>query len=611
MYVIDLQEIAAKSLRETVGSKAYKMSMLIRNGVLVPSGVVLTADAYNCFLEYNTLNIRNVVKKATKENLLAVSSTIKPQILSARMPEDLKNTLRENMDKIKAPFTSVRSSVIGEEFLDMSSTRLHDSFIGIKTTAIDKIITSIKRCYASLYNIGALFYRLEKEMELGGSMGAIIQEMIPSEKSGVIFSSFPAADTLMIEAYAGLGNIGGFSEVKPDTYVVEKVTGHIIDEKIRTKSLVAFLGNEGIGITRKKCEKDILTRDDIENLIKTALKLEEIFEAPQSIEWAISQNVLYVLQSRPFDHPSRYITVDDMYSFSAEPVIEGRIAKPPLIPLSGQEYILLVDSSNPRYVPFLKRAKAVICEVGGILTHFAIVCRELGIPYFVIKDAYTKFDHGEYVKLRVKKDKYRSHRTRPDGWVRIMRYVPAPPEGPVQQNHRKCVQNLPSLFHHNYRLQAEIRKDELCVESESLKRFTDDVRNDIDTLCKVLESSLNEDYDFSFAVLASLIIDPLFEELTNHTGDLNTAFMLIRGVDPLYFSLKGNELYLIHFGNGLDKKIDIPSIFRSKKKYLDRKYDKIALNILNSLGDREEKVKKLIKAIKLLESLYERKDRNY
>ena len=78
MYVVDLQESAAKSLIETVGSKAYTMSMLICNGVRVPSGVVLTADAYNCFLEYNTLNIRNVVKKATKENLLAVSSTIKP-----------------------------------------------------------------------------------------------------------------------------------------------------------------------------------------------------------------------------------------------------------------------------------------------------------------------------------------------------------------------------------------------------------------------------------------------------------------------------------------------------------------------------------------------------
>jgi len=610
MYVIDLQESSAKSLRETVGSKAYTMSMLIRNGVLVPSGVVLTADAYNCFLEYNTLNISNVVKKATKENLLAVSSTIKPQILSARMPEELKNMLRENMDKIRAPFTSVRSSVIGEKFLDMSSTGLHDSFIGIKTTATDKIITSVKKCYASLYNIEALFYRLEKEMELEGSMGVIIQEMIPSEKSGVIFSSFPAANTLMIEAYAGLGNIGGFSEVKPDTYIVEKVTGHIIDKKIRTKSLVAFLGNEGIRIARRKSEKNILTQDDIENLIETALELEEIFGAPQSIKWAISQNVLYVLQSRPFSHPPRYIAVDDMCSFSTEPVIEGRIAKPPLTPIPDQKYILLLDSSNPRYVPFLKRAKAVICGVGGILTHFAIVCRELGIPYFVIKDAYTKFDHGEYVKLRIKKEKYRSHRTRPDGWVRIMKYIPVPPEGPVQQNHTECVQNLPSLFHYNYKLRAEIRKDELCVASESLKRFTDDVRNDIDTLCKVLESSVNEDYDFSFAVLASFMIDPLFEELTNYT-DLNTAFMLIRGIDPLYFSLKGNELYLIHFGNGLDKRIDIPSILRSKKAYLDRKYDKVTHNILNSLGDRKQKVKKLIKAIKLLESLYERKDKNY
>ena len=612
MDTMKLEEVRRdESLIKFVGGKAYNLGVMLNKGFRVPTGFVLPLDIYDYFLEYNHLKavIRTAIGSVNESNLFATSSKIKTCIMSAQIPEKMKKIIIENALEIRTPYLAIRSSAAAEDTLDTSFAGIHDSFVN-KKTAVQEVLESIKKCYASTYNVRAILYRLENGMQLTGTMGVIIQEMVPAEISGVVFTSFPSSDTLTIEASFGLGNLVVSGEVDPDTYSVNKTNRKIIEKKIGNKSCMTLLGDNGIKIVESIHKGACLTEDRIQNITQTALELEKFFQVPQDIEWAVSGDLLYILQARSFKPlPSKCITADEIYSFTTTPVIEGKIAKAPMVNVPTQEYILLVDMPKPQYVPFLEKAKAVVCNVGGILNHFAIVCRELGIPYLVIRDADLKFKDGEHATINVKEDYSKPIKAETDAWVKIMSYIPEPPEEVIQRNHCLAAQNLPNILNKKSPLNAKIEKDGIYVESESFRKFMDDSKNAVNILYLNLQSNLiEENLDFPIAILASILIDPLFEELTKIVGTTNTALMLIRGIDPLYFSLKGDELYLMHF-DLYGKKIQVPESLKSQKASVTEKYSLLTHDILAPLADKKEKAKILIKVIKLLLVSYENKDK--
>ena len=612
MNTIKLEEVRRdESLIKFVGGKAYNLGVMLNKGFRVPTGFVLPLDIYDYFLEYNHLKavIRTAIGSVNESNLFAMSSKIKTGIMSAQIPEKIKKIIIENALEIRTPYLAIRSSAAAEDTLNTSFAGLHDSFVN-KKTSVQEVLESIKKCYASTYNVRASLYRLKNGMQLTGAMGVIVQEMVPAEISGVVFTSFPSSDTITIEASFGLGNLVVSGEVDLDTYSVNKTNRKII-KKIGNKSCLTLLDDNGIKIVESGHKGDCLTEDRIQNITQIALELEKFFQVPQDIEWAVSGDLLYILQARSFKPlPSKCITADEIYSFTTTSVIEGRIAKAPLVNVPTQEYILLVDMPKPQYVPFLEKAKAVVCNVGGILNHFAIVCRELGIPYLVIRDADLKFKDGEYATINVKEDYSKPIKVETDAWVKIMSYIPEPPEEIIQRNHCLAAQNLPNILNKKYPLNAKIEKDGIYVENESLRKFMDDSKNAVNILYFNLQSNLmEENLDFPIAILASILIDPLFGELTKIVGTTNTALMLIRGIDdPLYFSLKGDELYLKHFGL-YGKKIQVPEALKSQKASATEKYNPLAYDVLAPLAEKKEKAEILIKVIKLLLVSYENKDK--
>lgn len=114
-------------------------------------------------------------------------------------------------------------------------------------------------------------------------MAVLIQEMVMAEKGGVMFTKDILRDNervIVIEAVKGLGEkvVGGVEE--PDHYIVEKKDLKTIGQRL-------------------KGTKAILSSEEIFELAKIALLVENLYQSPQDIEWVIKDGRVYLLQSRP------------------------------------------------------------------------------------------------------------------------------------------------------------------------------------------------------------------------------------------------------------------------------------------------------------------------
>jgi len=616
MYILDLHEIIKRSIgNDVVGGKAYNLSLLINYGFDTPSGFVLTKEAFLLFIESSKIfyDIQKILKKVTTENIYIFSLYLKSLITSTDLPNELKELIRNKLINMKNPLVAIRSSAIGEDVFESSYAGIYDSFTGIKKSNLVAVYDYIKKCYASLYNSRAMHYRLEKGKELEDVMCVIIQEMIQPDISGVLFTSYPSNREITIEASFGLGNLLVSGEVEPDRYVVDKYSRKILTKIIGTKEKKALVTKNGIKIIEEKELKETLNLSKMEYLIDTALEIEKIFNKAQDIEWAFVNDKLYILQSRPIVNASiKSISATEFYSYSISPVIKGRILKVPVKKIPDENYILLVDEPKPQYVPYLEKAIGVIADKGGILNHFAIVCRELGIPYVVKKGAYYKFRDEETVTLNLKEEFETQSVPFRQEWIRILQYIPKPPEERLQNIHKLIVENLPKFANCEYSLIVKLTQDGIYVKEDSLQKFIKDAINNLQVVCSNIESKYKKGYDFSLAVLATVLVKPLFYKLIELIGSMNLAYILISDVKSLFLSLKGDEPFLMRFGiNGkINQNLTIPKSLITKIENLKKQRRDIKRKILFSLDEKKrKKVILLTKILNLLITLYEYKDK--
>ena len=300
MLVVELKNNL--SVRK-LGGKGYSLGVLTKNNFDVPKGFVIISEAFFKFLKRNYLmeKIEKLIFEINENNFRKKGKEIKNLILNGKMPEEIATEIGENLNRLNVQYVSIRSSAVSEDSLKASFAGLYDTFLNVKTEP-DLILENIKKCLASLFNERAIIYRIKKKISHIEGMAIIIQKMIPAKISGITFTFHPTDEKcLLIEASYGIGDMIVGGKVEPDAYTVDRENLEIVKKKIGRKDKMSIVKSEGIeavDVGKEVAERQVLSNDRIIEIAKTCLKVEKIFNYPQDIEWCISDNKLWLLQSR-------------------------------------------------------------------------------------------------------------------------------------------------------------------------------------------------------------------------------------------------------------------------------------------------------------------------
>lgn len=409
--VVWLEEVGKEDI-PVVGGKGASLGEMINIGIPVPGGFAVTAQAFRLFLEragiakelFDSLK----VDVNNPEELLKAEARAKKIVMDAKVPEDIENAIKERYRELceregEEVFVAVRSSATAEDLPEASFAGQQETYLNVR--GADAVFEAVKKCWASLYGARAIFYRVEQGFEHEKvNLSAIIQKMVDSEKSGVMFSSQPSTGEplVVIEAAWGLGEAVVSGSVSPDNYVVDRSSKKIVHKMIATKDIMivrepATSKTVTVPVPPEKRDAQVLTESEILDLAKYAEILEKHYGIPQDIEWGIEKNKIYILQSRPITTIAKGAAKTSAeVSGTTKVLVTGLGASPGTATgtvriISGAKDlekvkdgdIMVTRMTMPDMVPAMRRAGAIVTDEGGMACHAAIVSRELGCPAVV------------------------------------------------------------------------------------------------------------------------------------------------------------------------------------------------------------------------------------
>ncbi len=307
-----------------VGGKGASLGELARAGIRVPPGCVVTTSAFERFLFAidPAGTIRREIDQLEANDHAActrIGAEARAQFEAATLPEDLQEAiavhyqeLREQNSGIGIPEpVAIRSSATSEDSSDASFAGLQDTYLWVR--GVDSVIEHVRKCWASLYAVESVMYRRRLKLpEHGLAMGVVIQRMIDSQCSGVMFTRSPNTgdrSVVVVEASWGLGSAIVSGEVPPDKYVVGKITSEVINRTVSRKMRQHRPNSAGAGVLDEEVPADqqnaaCVCDDELHALVDIAKRVERHYGCAQDIEWAIARDRapgenVFVLQSRP------------------------------------------------------------------------------------------------------------------------------------------------------------------------------------------------------------------------------------------------------------------------------------------------------------------------
>ncbi len=401
-----------KEMADGVGSKMANLGEIRSRmpDIAVPEGFVITAAAYDLFLQHNHLqeeiNRRlQAVEQEGVADLYRMSSEIQMLIIGGEVPEELAQAVSEAYQELASGFSqplrlALRSSAVGEDAVQTSFAGQYRSELNVSP---DNLLQAYKEVLASKYALTALNYRLHRGLrdeDVPMCVGCL--RMVDAVCGGVMYSRDPTSirrEVILINAVHGLAKTVVDGSVTPDRWEVSRNEPlNIVKKEIHEKELKAVcLPGEGIML-----EPDpegglpALSDDQVLALARLALRLEEHFQAPQDIEWSIdATGRLYILQTRPLQQassverepaatapiPNRLILQGGERASPGVASGPAFLVKKNLDVLQFPEGAVLVTAfAHPGWASLLPRAAAVVTDRGGITGHLANVAREFGIP---------------------------------------------------------------------------------------------------------------------------------------------------------------------------------------------------------------------------------------
>jgi len=434
-----------KNSGKVAGGKGANLAEIYNLKVPVPPGFVVTAQAYGYFLKKGDLDdkIKNLLENLDYEDtkkLDEVTKEVREIITNAKMPKEMEEEILEAYETLddkafssggsiheilkKSPepvFVAVRSSATTEDLAEASFAGQQDSFVNIKGN--QDLLKNIKKCFASLFTSRATYYRNKKGFKHeDAQLAVVIQKMVDSDKSGVIFSKDPSYknDNVIIESVWGLGEGIVSGKITPDKYVISRDL-EILDKKISEKKIAITRdsgGNKGvIKLTEARANSQVLKEYEIKKLAETAIKIEEHYGKPQDLEFAIEGEEIYIVQTRPITTIENRIDLGDSGNkreeIKGEVILSGLSASPGIgsgkiriinsmddLQKINKGDVLVTEMTNPDMVVTMQKAAAIVTDEGGMTSHAAIVSREMGIPCIVgTQKATTILKEGEIITV--------------------------------------------------------------------------------------------------------------------------------------------------------------------------------------------------------------------
>jgi pyruvate,water dikinase len=289
------------------GGKGASLARLVQAGFPVPDGFIVTARAYREFIA-NDKELAKEVRDLDFENadrLHKQCEVIRNRLRDTPLPDGLKACLEDSTVSLLASGpVSVRSSSTMEDLAGAAFAGQHDTFLNMTTP--DAVEKSIARCFASLWGDRAVRYRHEYGFgQANLSMAVVVQSMVASEVAGVAFTLNPISGDLgqiAVNAAYGLGETVVSGEGDVDQYLLSKKDGSIVEQTIgmKTHQIVGQQdGTQVIEVEPRRRDLSCLNHSQLSELARLATRAESFYGFPQDIEWAIVDNSLYLLQSRP------------------------------------------------------------------------------------------------------------------------------------------------------------------------------------------------------------------------------------------------------------------------------------------------------------------------
>jgi pyruvate,water dikinase len=415
---------------EVVGGKNASLGEMISRladaGVSVPDGFATTAAAYQRFLGETGLReeIAGRLRDLDTDDVRALAAAgkeIRRLVVEQPFPPALEADIRTAYERLAGDDAevsfAVRSSATAEDLPDASFAGQQETFLNVR--GIDAVLQAIREVYASLYNDRAIAYRVHHGFEHEAvSLSAGVQRMVRSDvgASGVMFTMDTESgfdDVVFITAAYGLGEGVVQGAVNPDEFYVYKPALRagrpaVLKRGVGDKATkMVYTEHAEVGRTTEFVDVDAadrrllsLTDDEVTELARQALKIEEHYGRPMDIEWGKDgvDGKLYVLQARPETVQSRRGSASQRFRLtgSGTVLVEGRaigqkIGAGAVKVLTDIEQmhefdagdVLVADMTDPDWEPIMKRASAIVTNRGGRTCHAAIIARELGIPAVV------------------------------------------------------------------------------------------------------------------------------------------------------------------------------------------------------------------------------------
>ncbi|HEX2851435.1 MAG TPA: phosphoenolpyruvate synthase [Acidimicrobiales bacterium] len=402
---------------EIVGGKGANLGELTRAGLPVPPGFVVTASAYLAALDAAGLrdDLREGAAAARIDDPAGLeedATRLQELVAKAGVPEAIRDEIVAAYRRLGATAVAVRSSATSEDTAGTSFAGMNQTFTNVLDE--EELLARIVECWASVFGPRVIFYRRQQGVDDEPAIAVVVQQMVDSERSGVLFTADPSTNDrsrMVIEGAFGLGEVVVGGQVEPDTYVVEKSGPRLVSARVGRKSFEIVRGDDGhdvhLDLDDEQAMARVLDDGEVLDLARLGLRIEEHYGEPQDVEWAIAGDGTFIVQSRPIT------TLGPGPQAVGELLVAGLAAAPGVAtgavrvlrsPDEGARLaageILVAPMTNPDWVPTMRRAAAVVTDGGGMTCHAAIVCRELGVPAVVgTRYATTKLRDGEVVTV--------------------------------------------------------------------------------------------------------------------------------------------------------------------------------------------------------------------
>ncbi|HEU17277.1 MAG TPA: phosphoenolpyruvate synthase, partial [Methanolinea sp.] len=391
-----------------------------------PKAFVVTSHAFRRFLVEANLEdvIFDDLEKLDVDDsdaLETASNRAKKAIMNTMMPDWIKGGVRKAYKKMGGSrlIVAVRSSATAEDLPDASFAGQQETFLNIKGEK--NLLEAVQKCWASLYGARAIYYRSKQGFDdRSVNIAVVVQELIHSEKAGVMFTSHPVTGEPLsiIEGSWGLGEAVVSGSVSPDKYVFDNRSEKVVDRLIATKNIeIVSDGENGtkvVDVGEDRRDAPVLSDDEVSRLASFGNIAETHYGVPQDVEWAIVAHDIYILQSRPITTIGSAVSSRDPASVdSGKIIVQGQGASPGIA--SGKVVIvrdikdagkvkegdiLVTKMTNPDMVPAMRRVAAIVTDEGGMTCHAAIVSRELGTPAVVgTRNATTVLKPGQMITV--------------------------------------------------------------------------------------------------------------------------------------------------------------------------------------------------------------------